>query len=151
MISDNSVNIMVAHIRESHIISLQKRQSGIIILKIESISHPLRHLVDKAENTFVPAGTIFIHQAAVKLNPQIFLEILFYLQFPFFLIRFSNQNLKIFIIDQIVIIKHIFNLLSIHRQQLIARFQFQLFCDTSRQNTFDYMSGFFHYHTLHSA
>ena len=50
---------LLAHICKCHIISLQKRESGIIIFKIKRLSHFRRHLIDKAENAFVMAMTVF--------------------------------------------------------------------------------------------
>ena len=55
MVSDDTLNVMVAHICQRNVISLQERQPGIVIFKIERLAHSLWHLVDKAENTFISA------------------------------------------------------------------------------------------------
>ena len=62
MITDDTINIVVTHIGQRHIIPLQERQSGIVIFKVEGLTHSRRHLVNKAENTLIPAGAILIHE-----------------------------------------------------------------------------------------
>ena len=62
MIMDDPVNVVIAHICECHIVALQKRQSRIVILKIQRFPHSRRHLIDKTENTVVSAGTVIVHQ-----------------------------------------------------------------------------------------
>ena len=55
---------------------MQKRQTGIVILKIQGIPHALRHLIDKAENAFITTRSVIAHQPIVKLNSQIIIVIL---------------------------------------------------------------------------
>ena len=61
MISDDPLKFVIAHIGEGHIVSLKKTEPGIIVLEIQGFPHPRRHLVNKAENTLVAAGTVSIH------------------------------------------------------------------------------------------
>jgi hypothetical protein len=48
-------NILVGHIRESYIITVNKRQTRIVVLKIERFTQALRILVYEAENATVLA------------------------------------------------------------------------------------------------
>ena len=134
---------MIRHVCQCDIISLQKRKPGIIIFKIKCITHTFWHLINKAENTFVMARTIVIHQTIFKLNPDIIFIFFFYLKLPFFPVRFAYQKLYIFIIHQIMIIQNIFDLFPAYRNQFVSRFNFQFFCNASRQYFWYDMFAFF--------
>ena len=58
MVLDDPVNVMVAHIGKGHIVSLEERKTGIVVLKIERFPHARRHLVNKTKNTFSFASKI---------------------------------------------------------------------------------------------
>ena len=113
-ISDNPLHIPVTHICQGNIISLEKRQPGIIIFKIQRIPHSRWHLINKAEDAFIPAGMILIHQALIKCNSQLFIRILFDFQFPFFPILLFNQKQQFFLFHVKLIIKNIFYLMSVN-------------------------------------
>ncbi len=121
MIPNDSRKIMLLHICQCNIISLKKRQSRIVILKIKRISHSRRHLIDEAENALVGAGTVIGHQAALEFDTKIFIEIL--VKFPFHLctILFLDNHINFFILNIKTIIKDIFNILAIDLQDLITR------------------------------
>mgnify|MGYP007025233869 CR=1 FL=1 len=59
MAEEQNFDILLPHIGQRNIITLQKRQSCIVILKIQGFPHTGRHLVNKTENTFVAAGAGF--------------------------------------------------------------------------------------------
>ena len=67
-VGDDALYILVTHIGKGHIIALQKRKPGIIVLEIQGIPHALRQLIDKTEDTFIAAGTIIVHHAIFKLD-----------------------------------------------------------------------------------
>ena len=92
VIFNNPLHIPFGHIGKRHIITLKEGKSGIIILKIKAFPHSLRHLIDKAENTFIAAGTVFIHQSVFKGNSQILFIILIYFQEPFFTGGFATST-----------------------------------------------------------
>ena len=142
---DNPVNIMVAHIGQRHIISLKKRQAGIVIFKIESFPHTRRHLVNKAAHTLVSAGTVFVHQTVFKFQSQILLKLFLYFQLPLFSVWFAHQKFYIFVIYQVMVIKHIFYCFPVNGEQLISRLQFQFPGNTSFLYPADFMSAIFHF------
>ena len=142
MILYDPPNVMITHIRQCNIVSLQERESGIIILKIQRLPHSLRHLVDKAEHTLVSAGTVLIHQSLFKLDPQIFFIILLDLQLPLFSVRFLDQKNQFLIIYKVMIIKDILDLLVIDTDQAVPRFHSELPRDTSVLHRTDDMSIF---------
>ena len=144
MVLYDTVDIVITHICKCYIITLQKRKAGIIVFKIQSFPHPRRHLIDKTENTVVSAGTIFIHQSIIELDPQIFLIIFFNLQFPFFPVGLTDQYCQIIIVYQIMIIENIFDLLVIDGNQFISRFDLQFFGYTPGLNHLYNMFVFFH-------
>ena len=141
---NDPVNILLAHICQSHIISLKKRKSGIVILKIKSFSHSRRHLINKAENTAVGAGAVLIHKPVFKLDPQIFLIFFFHFQFPQLAVCFFNEKCHKFIVHQITIIKNILHRSVIYGSQDISRLKLQFLGNTSRQDPGDDMLLFFH-------
>ena len=53
MIADHTLNILLTHIGKRNIISLKKGKPGIIILKIQRLTHTWRHLVNKTEHTLI--------------------------------------------------------------------------------------------------
>ena len=145
MVFDNPFHIMVTHVCQRNIISLQKGKSGVIILKIQGFSHALRHLVNKAEHTFISAGTVLIHQPLRKCKSQVFLIILFYLKLPFFPIRFLNEQCKLFVIYIEMIIKYVLYHIFIYRNQLVPGLYSKLRCNTSR---FDCLYNMFLFHNF---
>ena len=76
MIPADPLHIRFRQIGQGDIIALQKRKPRIIILEIQGFPHSLRHLIDKAENTFVMAGAVLVHQTVVEDKPQILIRIL---------------------------------------------------------------------------
>ena len=113
MVLDNSVDIVVIHIGQRNIISLEKGKSGIIILKVERVTHSWRHLIDKAENTAVAAGTVLVHKAVLKSHTEILLIVLLNLKLPFLTVRLAHKQLNVIIIQQIVVVEHILNLRTV--------------------------------------
>ena len=131
MVTDDPFYIMITHIGQCHIISLQKGKSGIVILKIKGISHPRRHLINKAEDTVVGTGPVIIHKPIFKLYSQIFLVLFLHFQLPDFPVSLLDLQHHVFFIHQITVIKYIFNRLSIHGNQGISLLDFQFHGDTS--------------------
>ena len=77
LIVNNPPDIFFFHVCECHIISLQKRQTRIIILKINRFPHAWWVLVDKTEYAFVKAASVFIHQRFAELHTEVFIVIFF--------------------------------------------------------------------------
>ena len=90
----------------------------------------------------IPAGFVIIHQTAVEVDAEIFIRIFLDLELPFFAILFSNHNDDIFVIRQKAVVKNIFDLPVVDRQQHIARLDLHLFCNTARLYAPDHMSLF---------
>ena len=53
METDDTLDILVLHICQGDVVSLEERKSRVIVLKVESFTHSRRHLVDKAEYALV--------------------------------------------------------------------------------------------------
>ena len=53
METDDTLDILVLHICQGDVVSLEERKSRVIVLKEESFTHSRRHLVDKAEDALV--------------------------------------------------------------------------------------------------
>ena len=63
---------MLGNIGESYIISEEKGQARVIVLKIQAFAHSLRKLVNKAENAFVFAVLLLIHKIGFKSYAAVF-------------------------------------------------------------------------------
>ena len=111
---DNTVHIFLLHIRQGNIIALQERQTGIIIFKIQGLTHSRRHLVDKTENTLVAAGTVVAHQTIFKFYAKVIIILFLDLQKPFFPVRLADQYFYILILDHVTIIKNILYFLVVY-------------------------------------
>ena len=142
-IPDHTVDIFVAHIGQSHIIPLKKRQPGIIVFEIQCIAHSGRHLIYEAEDTAVAAGTVIVHQAVLKLHPQIFLKLLLHFQLPELSVRLLHKKSHIFVVHKIPVVEHILHRLAVDGRQHVSRLQFQFLGDTSGKDPGDHMSFFF--------
>ena len=66
----DAVHFPVVNVRERNVVAEQEREPVVIILKVEGFPHPLGQLVDKAEDTLVPAGALLVHQIGGKLQAQ---------------------------------------------------------------------------------
>ena len=117
---DDTLNIFVLHVCQCYIITLQKGQPGIIILKIERFTHARRHLVNKTENALIAAGFIITHQTIFKVDAQI-LVIVFDFQLPQFSVCLFKKHQQMVTVEIIFIIKNIFYFISIDPQQAVAR------------------------------
>ena len=114
MVADNPVDIVVAHVGQCNIVSLQEGQTRIVILKIQGGTHSRRHLVDKTENTLVAAGTVVAHQTIFKFYAKVIIILFLDLQKPFFPIRLADQHFYILILDHVTIIKNVLYFLVVY-------------------------------------
>ena len=48
--ADDPLDILILHICQGDVVSLKERKSGVVVLKVERLTHSRRHLVDKAED-----------------------------------------------------------------------------------------------------
>ena len=49
----NSVDLVISDIGKRDVVAEQKGKPAVVILKIEALSHALRHLIDKTEYAFI--------------------------------------------------------------------------------------------------
>ena len=68
---NNPLRFPFAEICQGSIIAHQKRQTGIVILKIQAITHIGRHLIHKTEQAVVGAATLLIHEIRFKVEADI--------------------------------------------------------------------------------
>ena len=95
MVADNPVDIVVAHVGQCNIISLQEGQTRIVILKIQGGTHSRRHLIDEAENAVVAAGTVLIHELVLECDADFLVVLFFNLQIPFFPVFLPDREFQI--------------------------------------------------------
>ena len=144
VVFDDALHILLRHIGERHIVALQKGKPGIVVLKIERGPHSRGHLVDKAEDALIGAGTVIVHQPIFKNDAQILLILLINFQQPFLPGWLCHQHLHIVILGQILIVEHVLNRLSVYLKEPVSGPDFHFFRDTARFNPGDQMSFFLH-------
>ena len=73
---DNALHILILHIGEGNIVTVDEREAGVIVLEVNGLTHALGVLVDEAEDALIGAGVLFIHQGCFKLQPDVIVFIL---------------------------------------------------------------------------
>jgi len=129
--ADDPLDIFFLQIRKGHIISLEKGQSGIIILKIQCFPHSRRHLVNKAENALVAAGSVLAHKSVFKRKSQI-LIIVFNVKLPLFSVSLSHRHKHGRTVYIVFIIEYILYGISVDRKDTVSRLQLQFFANGTR-------------------
>ena len=114
-----AVDILIREVCHRDIVALQKRKTAVIILEIERVSHSFRKLVDKAENAFVSARVLAIHEKCLKFQPDIIVFVFFYFSVIFLSVS-PQQNIKLFIAYMKSVVENIVNRVSVHAYKLIA-------------------------------
>ena len=94
MVADNPVDIVVAHVGQCNIVSLQEGQTRIVILKIQGGTHSRRHLIDEAENAVVAAGTVLIHELVLECDADFLVILFFDFQVPFLAVLFPDREFR---------------------------------------------------------
>ena len=115
-----AVDILIGEVCHRDIVALQKRKAAVIILEIERVSHSFRKLVDKAENAFVSARVLAIHEKCLKFQPDIIVFVFFYFGVIFLSVALK-QNIKLFVTYMKSVVENIVNRVSVHSDKLIAR------------------------------
>ena len=132
MVADNPVDIVVAHVGQCNIVSLQEGQTRIVILKIQGGTHSRRHLIDEAENAVVAAGTVLIHELVLEYDADFLVILFFDFQVPFLAVLFPDREFQIRVVGLEVVIEDVLDDFPVHAEQFIARFEFQFFGNTAR-------------------
>ena len=107
MVADNPVDIVVAHVGQCNIVSLQEGQTRIVILKIQGGTHSRRHLIDEAENAVVAAGTVLIHELVLECNADFLVILFFDFQIPFLAVLFPDREFQIRVVGLEVVIEDV--------------------------------------------
>ena len=144
-VTDNALDVALLHIGQGYIVALKKGQTGIVILEIQGFPHAFRHLVDETENTGIRAAPVITHQVACKDNPKVLIGVLFDLKLPLLAAGLLDEKHQFLIACQRTPVKDVFDLLPVHREHVIACFDFQFFCNRLR---IDPRNQMFHLNSL---
>ena len=68
---NNPLNFRLRKICKGNIITEKKGQTGVIILEIYTLPHTLGILIYEAEDAFVFAGLLFVHQRGCKFKTDL--------------------------------------------------------------------------------
>lgn len=82
---DDAVNVGVGEVGQGDIVAVQKGQTGVVVLEVQRLAHAFRKLVDEAEDAFVAAGVLFVHEGRGKLHAGILV---------FFLVQRKGQQFR---------------------------------------------------------
>ena len=116
MVADNPVDIVVAHVGQCNIVSLQEGQTRIVILKIQGGTHSRRHLIDEAENAVVAAGTVLIHELVLECDADFLVILFFDFQVPFLAVLFPDREFQIRVVGLEVVIEDVLDDFPVHAE-----------------------------------
>ena len=68
---NDPLGLPVREIGQGNIVAHKKREAGVVIFKIEGVSHSLRELIHEAKNTLVGTGAGTVHEIGLKIEPHI--------------------------------------------------------------------------------
>ena len=120
MVADNPVDIVVAHVGQCNIVSLQEGQTRIVILKIQGGTHSRRHLIDEAENAVVAAGTVLIHELVLECDADFLVILFFDFQVPFLAVLFPDREFQIRVVGLEVVIEDVLDDFPVHAEQFFG-------------------------------
>ena len=67
---DDAVDLAVVDVRQRDVVAEQERKARVVVLEVQRFAHAGRKLVDEAENAFVAAGALLIHQIRLELEAE---------------------------------------------------------------------------------
>lgn len=114
---------MLGQVGQGDVIAEQEGQAAVVVLEIQTFPHTGGHLVDEAENAFVPAGMLLVHQIGLKIQADILLICLTEPHPPRALLRFQHK-LQPGIHQIKPIVQHIFHGMAVYADQPISRLDF---------------------------
>ena len=76
MRADDTVKIFILHIGKGNEVTIQERQSVIVISHIKTGTHAWNHLVNKTKDAIVVTGSNTIKNSGLKLNSQVLVGML---------------------------------------------------------------------------
>ena len=68
---NDAVDLTLADVGQSDVVSVEEGEAGIVVLEVAGLAHTGRILIDEAEDAFVTAGLLFVHQGCGKFEPDI--------------------------------------------------------------------------------
>ena len=69
---NDPLHLVLGQVGQRDVVAEQKGQAAVVVLEIQRLAHAGRQLVDKAEDAFVAAGMLAVHQIGFKFQPQLF-------------------------------------------------------------------------------
>ena len=117
---NHTVYIVIGKIRHRYIVTVQKRKSAVIILKIYRLAHTGRILIYKTEHASVTAATLFIHQKRRKFKSDVIVFRLFQRNVKKFSTSVNFERNKLFGYPKTVI-ENIAYLMSVYGYENIIR------------------------------
>ena len=139
---NNAIHIPLLQISQRDVVSVQERQTGIVIFEVQTLAHALRKLVDETEYALIFAGVLFVHQGRLEFQPDIGIRALSDRYLKQLRIAVDLQHNRFFSQEKTVI-QHIADLTSVDGDQIISRAQ----ADALRCGGRFYSYNF--YHSVH--
>ena len=70
---DDPLDLMLRQVGQRDIVAEQEGKAAVVILKIETVPHAGRHLINKTEHALVTTGMLAIHEVGLKFEAKLFL------------------------------------------------------------------------------
>ena len=120
MKGDDPLNLPLGEIGQGDVIAQEKAQPCIVVLEVHGRTHPLRELIDEAENAVVGAGTRPVHQIALKVQTQVAALRLPDVQTVFRAVRPGEKQMQIPVIGVELIVEDVEDAFSVDAEQPVA-------------------------------
>jgi hypothetical protein len=117
---DDALDLALADVCECNVISVQEREARIVILEIAGLAHTGRILVNEAEDAFVTAGLLFIHQSRAEFKPDVNIAFFLAEAVVFDLAAAHNRKLYLFFAKAETVVENIVDLVRVDRNKYVT-------------------------------
>ena len=118
---DDALHLPLGEVGQGQVVAHQKGQPGVVILEIEALPHPRRHLVHKAEDAVVGTGAGPVHEIGLELQSQVLPLLLADPQGAAGSIRGLEGKRQTGVIGIELVVQHIQDLLPVDLRQGLSR------------------------------
>ena len=104
---DNALDLTLGEVCQGEIVAHEEGETGVVIFKVQRLPHAGGHLIHKAEDAFVFAAHLTVHQIGFKLQPQVVVFVLIHNNGTDLSFLIAQQDLQVFIGHIEPIVQHV--------------------------------------------
>ena len=134
---NNTFDVAVLQVGQSGIVAKQEGHTGVVVLEVQGRTHSFWGLIHKAEDAFVAAAHLFIHQIGLKLQTQIIVFAFAHQNRTQLLRLIVEKQLQMDVCHIEAVVKNINDGILVDTDQHIARLNARFCCRTARNDTGD--------------